>query len=238
MSTRCWQDSVHVVPWKFNPSLPPWAHRVRAGENQTPTFTLQHEEAKAWYSSLFVYTWKVTQFQVRGWTQNMTPTADQLHTPSKPLHRQKSAGDWVQWPGQKTPGPWAPKQAAAAAMNSPASKTQHSPSAAQLTTAGPLPRRIQSSKVSDNHFIKASLFFFPLLPLDYWDQHKLEEGRLQTQHLLWRQTQPPGVPAKLSLSVCRRFADTRPSGIRAAANICLSALYYGWGHGHRRVFGF
>lgn len=72
-------------------------------------------------------------------------------------------------------------------------------------------------------------FSFSLLTLDYQDQHKPEEeGRLQTRHLLWRQPQPPRVPAKLPPYPSAGDLPTQgQSGIRAAANICLSALYSG-----------
>lgn len=67
-----------------------------------------------------------------------------------------------------------------------------------------------------------------LLALDYRDQRKQEEGWLQPQHLL-RETDRARLCQQNSPcpSVRRRFADTRASGIRAAANICLSALYGG-----------
>lgn len=102
----------------------------------------------------------------------------------------------------------------------------HSPTHHRRTSA-----RVESSvqRRQTTISLKPSVFSFSLLTLDYQDQHKPEEeGRLQTRHLLWRQTQPPRVPAKLSPYPSAGDLPTQgQSGIRAASNICLSALYSG-----------
>lgn len=102
----------------------------------------------------------------------------------------------------------------------------HSPTHHRRTSA-----RVESSvqRRQTTISLKPCVFSFSLLTLDYQDQHKPEEeGRLQTRHLLWRQTQPPRVPAKLSPYPSAGDLPTQgQSGIRAASNICLSALYSG-----------
>lgn len=75
------------------------------------------------------------------------------------------------------------------------------------------PRRIQSPKAADDDYTKGSLlFFFSLFAVDYQDQRKPEEGQLQTQHLPWRQTQPPRTPAKLCPSVRPSAGDLPTQG--------------------------
>lgn len=155
----------------------------------------------------------------------MKPTADQLCVPNQPCKSQQEAGcsdpDRKQGPalGQlQQPGIHQLPQHGTASPQ-PDSPPQH-----------PCPSGIQCPKAAHNHFTKTLGFFpFSLLSLDYQDQHKPEEeGRLQTRQLLRRQPQPPRVPAKLSPCPSAGDLPTQgQSGIRAAANICLSALYSG-----------
>lgn len=90
------------------------------------------------------------------------------------------------------------------------------------------PRRIQSPKAADDDYIKGLLLFIFFFPCLLW---------ITGTNVSWRRAgckpsicpgDRPSRPAHQqnspNPSACRRFADTRASGISAVANICLSAL--------------
>lgn len=143
----------------------------------------------------------------------MKSTADQLCVPNQPRRTQQRAG--CRAPGREQ-GPvlGLPEHGTA-----PPHPTHHRSTSARVESS------VQRRQTTIS--LKPWVFSFSSLTLDYRDQPKPEEeeeGRLQTQHLLWRQPQPA------KLSPCPPAGDLPTqgqSGIRAAANICLSALWSG-----------
>lgn len=180
--------------------------RQRPGTSSVSTWNLKLE---AW-------------FQMTGRARRVKSAADQLCVPNQPCKKQQQAGSSD--PDRKQGPVLGQLQGIHQIQNT--AQPLHSPTHRRSTSA-----RVESSvqRRQTTISLKPWVFSFSLLTLDYQDQHKPEEeGRLQPRHLPWRQPQPSRVPAKLSPYPSARDLPTQgQSGIRAAANICLSALYSG-----------